>query len=254
MKTLVQIVNDTPKVSHRTVAEFTDNKQDNIIQTITKNLSDFEEFGEVEVSTQKVQTAGGVQKQKTFWLNEQQATLLMTYLRNSEVVRKFKKILVREFYIMKDTIQNNTNLKELYGRIGGLVKANQDYREYILRLEDMLKQEEQKRIPHYDSDFLRDDMSLNEKIDFLIRQTEKELKRDTNRNDFMQNRANFFVNYIKVMREGGSELQRFVADTVEDALNKRREAQNQFYKIEEKYKNLHSSMEDCCKKINITIN
>ncbi|MBD3842315.1 MAG: hypothetical protein IE909_10595, partial [Campylobacterales bacterium] len=223
-------------------------------QTITKNLSDFEEFGEVEVSTQKVQTAGGVQKQKTFWLNEQQATLLMTYLRNSEVVRKFKKILVREFYIMKDTIQNNTNLKELYGRIGGLVKANQDYREYILRLEDMLKQEEQKRIPHYDSDFLRDDMSLNEKIDFLIRQTEKELKRDTNRNDFMQNRANFFVNYIKVMREGGSELQRFVADTVEDALNKRREAQNQFYKIEEKYKNLHSSMEDCCKKINITIN
>jgi hypothetical protein len=37
-------------------------------------------------------------------LNEQQATLLMTYLRNSEKVRNFKKRLVKEFYRMREEI------------------------------------------------------------------------------------------------------------------------------------------------------
>lgn len=254
MKTLVQIVNDTPKVSHRTVAEFTNNEQRGINQLIRDNMPDFEEFGEVEVSTQKVQTAGGVQKQKTFWLNEQQATLLLTYLRNSEVVRKFKKSLVREFYLMRDTIENSINLKELYGRIGGLVKANQEYREYILRLEEMLKESEQKKIQHYGAEYFREDMSLNEKIDYIINQTERELKRDVNRNDFMQNRANFFVDYIKCMRAGGNELQRFVIDTVDEAFRRRNEATHKYAKMEIGYNHLQDTMKECCKKINITIN
>lgn len=34
-------------------------------------------------------------------LNEEQATLLMTYMRNSEITRKFKKELVKQFYAMR---------------------------------------------------------------------------------------------------------------------------------------------------------
>lgn len=41
------------------------------------------------------------QKEKIYVLNEEQATLLMTYLRNNDVVRKFKKNLVSQFYKMR---------------------------------------------------------------------------------------------------------------------------------------------------------
>ncbi|MGB3750449.1 MAG: Rha family transcriptional regulator, partial [Arcobacteraceae bacterium] len=105
MNNLIQIVNSEARVSHRIIADGTNNKQDNINQLINKHLSDFQEFGEVEVQLSKVQTPGGVQKQKTFMLNEQQATLLMTYLRNSEIVRRFKIRLVKEFYALKESTQ-----------------------------------------------------------------------------------------------------------------------------------------------------
>lgn len=45
------------------------------------------------------------QKITVYHLNEQQATLLMTYLKNTEQVRTFKKELVRQFYAMRDFIR-----------------------------------------------------------------------------------------------------------------------------------------------------
>ena len=42
--------------------------------------------------------------QKTYHLNEQQATLLITYLDNTPEVNKFKKSLVHEFYRMKQEL------------------------------------------------------------------------------------------------------------------------------------------------------
>lgn len=147
MENLLQIVNNEPRVSHRTVAESTNNAQRSMRLLIDEHLSDFEEFGAVEVSIDKVQTKGGMQKQKTLYLNEAQATLLMTYLRNNEEVRKFKKALVKAFFELRDTV----NTYELKGRIGGLVAANNKYREHIMYLEDLLKQIPQPKecvLPH----------------------------------------------------------------------------------------------------------
>ncbi|AHB69565.1 gp79 [Cronobacter malonaticus] len=42
-----------------------------------------------------------MQKQEIALLNEQQTTLLITYMRNNEVVRAFKKRLVSEFFAMR---------------------------------------------------------------------------------------------------------------------------------------------------------
>jgi len=49
----------------------------------------------------------GTTKSKEYFLNEQQATLLMTYLRNSEVVRSFKKELVKQCCAMREILQNS---------------------------------------------------------------------------------------------------------------------------------------------------
>ena len=50
---------------------------------------------------QPFKTAGGVQERKVALLNREQATLLMTYMRNNDVVRDFKKRLVRAFSEME---------------------------------------------------------------------------------------------------------------------------------------------------------
>ena len=51
------------------------------------------------------------QKITVYHLNEQQATLLMTYLKNTEQVRAFKKELVRQFYAMRDFIRERAKFR-----------------------------------------------------------------------------------------------------------------------------------------------
>ena len=45
-------------------------------------------------------------------MNEEQATLLITYLKNTEPVRKFKKDLVKQFYLMRSELQKRQMLRE----------------------------------------------------------------------------------------------------------------------------------------------
>jgi len=87
-------------VSSVAIAEGTGNQHKSMIRLIRDNYADFEEFGRVRFENAPMETAGGTQWREIAQLNEQQATLLMTYLRNSEQVRAFKKALVKAFYEM----------------------------------------------------------------------------------------------------------------------------------------------------------
>ena len=51
------------------------------------------------------QTKGGLQDKKIYYLNEPQATLLITFLKNTDVVADFKTELVRQFYLMRAELQ-----------------------------------------------------------------------------------------------------------------------------------------------------
>jgi phage antirepressor YoqD-like protein len=75
-----------------------DNDHKAVIQLVRKYLSDLEEFGRVEFEMSPFETAGGVQEREIAFLNEHQSTLLLTYMRNSEIVRTFKKRLVKAFF------------------------------------------------------------------------------------------------------------------------------------------------------------
>lgn len=83
------------------IADGTENEHRTVLQLIRNNLSDFEEFGLVafEMRPRPQGQHGGADVQYAV-LNEEQATLLMTYMRNSTVVKDFKKRLVRAFYDM----------------------------------------------------------------------------------------------------------------------------------------------------------
>ena len=60
------------------------------------------------------QTAGGTQKWEVASLNEQQATLLITYLRNTGPVRELKLKLVQDFYAMRQMLMGQKPSLALY--------------------------------------------------------------------------------------------------------------------------------------------
>lgn len=63
---------------------------------------DFKEFGLIAFEMRKL---GGRGRPETIYhLTEEQATLLMTYLKNTAQVRAFKKELVRQFYAMRQEL------------------------------------------------------------------------------------------------------------------------------------------------------
>jgi len=81
-----------------TVAAETGNEHASVIALVRKYEADFAEFGGVRFQIEPFETAGGAQTREITLLNEQQATLLLTYMRNTSIVRDFKKRLVKEFW------------------------------------------------------------------------------------------------------------------------------------------------------------
>jgi phage regulator Rha-like protein len=86
------------------IANGTDVQHKNVLELIRGNLGDFNEFGRVAFETQPFDTAGGTQAQTVAILNEEHATLLLTFMRNSAIVKDFKKRLVREFSALRRTV------------------------------------------------------------------------------------------------------------------------------------------------------
>lgn len=85
-----------PTTTSLIIARETGNQHQSVRELIEGNKDDFEEFGVLRFETGKPSSQGG-RPQKWAVLNEPQSTLLMTYLRNSDVVRDFKKRLVHAF-------------------------------------------------------------------------------------------------------------------------------------------------------------
>lgn len=90
-----------PFTTSDVIAEFAGVQHHTVTRLIQQHEADFKEFGslrfEIEVRKRKV----GATTAKHYQLNEEQATLLMTYLKNTAQVRAFKKELVRQFYAMR---------------------------------------------------------------------------------------------------------------------------------------------------------
>ncbi|WP_455466801.1 Rha family transcriptional regulator [Bartonella sp. B39] len=78
-----------------------------VIQLIRQDIEDFEEFGRVAFEMLPFGTKGGRQRREAAILNEPQETLLMTYRRNNDMVRAFKKALVKAFYDLKSQLIDN---------------------------------------------------------------------------------------------------------------------------------------------------
>jgi phage regulator Rha-like protein/ribosomal protein L7/L12 len=104
---IIKFVENELRISHRIIADKTDNKVLSVQKLITDNISILEEFGKVRFQIEAIKNSKNrINEEKTYFLNEQQTTLILTFMRNNEIVKQFKITLVREFYKMRELLQN----------------------------------------------------------------------------------------------------------------------------------------------------
>ena len=92
-------LNEEPYTTDKIISECSNNQLKVVKNLIRNHKQDLEEFGFLHFENAKL--IGRGRPQKTYHLNEQQATLLITYLDNTPEVNQFKKNLVHEFYRMR---------------------------------------------------------------------------------------------------------------------------------------------------------
>lgn len=76
-----------------------------VIKLITTHLDDVSEFGRVGFQIVPFETKGGIQKMKICRLNREQATFVISLMKNTKAVVAFKKELVKQFYQMEEYIK-----------------------------------------------------------------------------------------------------------------------------------------------------
>lgn len=109
MQEIVALSDDgTPTTTSLAIAEGVGRQHKNVLELIRKNESYISRFGRVAFETRPFETPGGTQNQEAAILNERQATLLLTYMRNNPVVREFKWRLVDAFYEQARQIKQGT--------------------------------------------------------------------------------------------------------------------------------------------------
>lgn len=137
MKNQITIVNEDMTVSHRVIAEQTDNKEVSVANLINKYISDFEVFGKVHFKNEAIKnTKNRINEIVTYYLNEQQSYLLLTYLRNSEIVRNFKIALVKAFFEIKKQLENKSSNTDIQIELSELRQEIKDLKKQLILKED----------------------------------------------------------------------------------------------------------------------
>ncbi|VJX13954.1 phage protein [Streptococcus pneumoniae] len=91
-----------PYTTSAIIAECAEVKHDTVQSLIRNHQEDFESYGIIGFEIRKLDGRG--RPMKIYRLNEQQATLLITYLKNTAPVRKFKMNLVKTFFEMREEL------------------------------------------------------------------------------------------------------------------------------------------------------
>jgi Uncharacterized phage-encoded protein len=101
MNQLAYIKQDDVFTDTQLISEASGNEHESIVSLLKKYRSDFEESGALRFSDLKSGNSKGGRPMRVYLLNEEQATLLVTYLDNTPIVRGFKKELVHQFVAMR---------------------------------------------------------------------------------------------------------------------------------------------------------
>jgi phage regulator Rha-like protein len=124
-----------PFTTSKVIAESTGVGHRHVKKQISLHKSSLETFG-LLVALETESTGG--RPEEIIQLNEQQATLLVTFLKNTPVVVAFKTELVRQFYEMRTELQKRQigkqTLKPTRRSLTDEIKANPDHGKWDYKL------------------------------------------------------------------------------------------------------------------------
>ena len=102
-------LDSVPFTTSKVISEFSGVRHDKIKAAINKYKTALETFG---LSTSYKGESTGGRPEVIYKLNEEQATFLMTLLKNTEIVVEFKRRLVKQFSLMKNELSNRKTYRE----------------------------------------------------------------------------------------------------------------------------------------------
>lgn len=106
---LVTAVDGEPRASSEVIARGVKVQHKNVMELIRRHRTSLEQFGPLAFQTRKgkaLPQGGFAKATELVMLNEHQAALIISFMRNSPDVVEFKVRLIREFFRMRDELQN----------------------------------------------------------------------------------------------------------------------------------------------------
>lgn len=129
-------ISEKPYTTSLVISKYAGVEHHSVTRLIRRYKEDINEFGIFGFEIHK--TNGRGRPKKIYHLNEQQATLIITYLDNTPAVRKFKKELVRQFYAMKEELMlrqlNRQQGKEIHSSLTEAIKKQRNIRKVLFSL------------------------------------------------------------------------------------------------------------------------
>lgn len=146
---LVVAVEGEPRASSDVIAKGLKQRHRSVIQLVRRHLDSLKELGGVQFQIAPFATAGGVQSREVALLNEHQAALLISMMRNTEQVLEFKVALIKEFFRMRDALQGR-NL-DLWAQMQVLI-AKEVESKVRASFGSHLMLARRREIPHFESE------------------------------------------------------------------------------------------------------
>lgn len=127
-----------PFTTSDVIAECAGVKHHAVQQMISRHEVSLKSFGLVAFEMRAVKKSRGVKYEKLYRLNEPQATLLITFLKNTESVVRFKTELVRQFYLMRAELQKRqiakTDRKPIRRELTDTIQNDPDHGKWDFKL------------------------------------------------------------------------------------------------------------------------
>lgn len=137
---LVELKNNEAFTTSKIIAEGAGIQHHAVVKLIKKHSARLEKSGHIKFMDFKSINPKGGRPTRIYYLNEQQATLLITFLDNTEIVADFKTELVDQFFKMRDFIRERNTADWQQTRVAGKAKRLQET-DVIKQLAEYAKQQ-----------------------------------------------------------------------------------------------------------------
>ncbi len=212
-------------INARDLHEFLEIKKDfsNWINNQIKSLG-LEENVDYVVFSHKVKAGHGTTNRKEYIITTDTAKHI------SMASRTAKGKEARNYFIeVEKRYIENINLDSLHGRIGGLTASNNKLKDEVKKLKKKLNN----RVDALEDDVndlkyqqkLLPNKTLDEKLQIIFKKSDilNSVNTDCFLQEALQNFNKFYIEYIKVLKSDGNELQKWAIEQIEKANNEKKE-------------------------------